>query len=61
MGASDFSVSGFISNITGIIHNENSNVIANLRLKSNVIDLEQFTTTSHEKNTKLKYQSLFAQ
>lgn len=49
MGASDFSISGFISNITGIIHNENSNVIANLRIKSNLIDLEQLTKTSHEK------------
>lgn len=49
MGDSDFSVTGFISNVTSIIHSDNSNVTANLRLKSNLINLEQLSNASNEK------------
>ena len=48
-GLQTFLFLDLVSNITGIIHNENLCIIANLRLKSNVIDLKQLTQISNEK------------
>ena len=50
VGKSDLDISGHISDLPAIIHHTDDEVIADLMIKSKLIDIEEMTTTDKEDN-----------